>query len=188
MKKTLRFSAVFLCVIIFASLLFVAVKHTDKNNNIPKAPLTASFVSPEKPTDSTTVMVELPENHNAEKIIVYFGDALGRFNTPIGTFEVSANKVMCKLDGQITCPETATKLWFYTINEEAVSDNGYSLDLNYATSPITYIYEDEADDGEDVKKSSVIVIAAALLLSLVGYAWLGKGKTDEVNDAEEKKD
>ena len=100
MKKTLRFSAVFLCVIIFASLLFIAARHSHQAYTTPKAPISASFVPPESATDPTAVLIVLPENHNSDEVILYFGDELGRFNVPIGTFEVTGNEVTCKLSDE----------------------------------------------------------------------------------------
>ena len=186
MKKAVRIGVVFLCVVIFASLLLIAVKHTDKVHKEPKAPISVSFKPLSRLMEPTTLVVELPENHNADNVILYFGDELGHFGAPIGSYSVTGERVECVLADDIVCPENVTKIWIYTSNENAISNSGYSMDLSYAADPAIVEDDNQSEKGTDVEKYAVIAIAASLVLSLIGYAWLGKKKPEKVKEPENK--
>ena len=188
MKKALRFGVVFLCAVIFASLLFIAVRQTDKNYQEPKAPISVGFKPLSNLMEPTTLVVELPENHNADEVILYFGDELGKFDAPIGSYPVTDETVECELAGDIVCPENVTKIWVYTLNDHSISNSGYSMDLSYAAAPMALGDDDESESGSNVEKYAVIAIASALILSFIGYAWLGKKKSEDTADSENNKD
>ena len=185
MKKALKFSVVFLCVAIFASLLIISVKQSGLGGSMPKAPIYASFTPIARSTDPTSITIELPEDHNADEVVLYFGDELGRFDETIGVFEVTENTVICKLSDQVVCPENATKIWVYTVNGEGMSDTGCAVDLSYPTSPLKLDDEPE-EKGKDSSRYVAIAIGAALLLSFLGYAWLGKKPAEDEERIEEQ--
>lgn len=184
MKKLLKISVVILCVAVFASLLFVAMKQTGLGGTMPKAPIYASFTPIARSVDPTSISIELPEDHNADEVVLYFGDELGRFNDPIGTYEVTATTMVCQISGDVSCPENATKIWVYTRNEKGISDTGCSVDL-YPSSSLAL------DDGiEDAEKNFAnypyITVIAALVISLLGYVWLGKKPAENEEKSEEE--
>lgn len=182
MKKIWRFGVVFLCFIMFASLLFIAVKQTEKSNHEPKAPISVRFMSLLRSTDPTSIVVELPENHNADKIVIFFGDELGYFEPSIAEFEITENPMICEMPKDLVMPEKATVIWVYTANEYGMSDDGKSISLMYAPDPADL--EESGSDAElnNTEKYAVILIAVALLVSLLGYAWLGKKTPDEIKE------
>lgn len=183
MKKVLRFCVVLLCVVIFSSLLFIAVKQIGNENKEPKSPISVSFMSITRSTDPTSILVELPEDHHADKILVFWGDELGRFEPSVATFDVAENPMVCAMPKDLVMPENATMLWVYTANEYGISESGYSLSLVYAPDPSALDEEKSADNN--VEQYAVIAIAVAILLSVLGYVWLGKKSPDELKNTEE---
>ena len=185
MKNVAKCLVIFLCVTLFASLLFFAVKQSDAMSSMPKAPLYASYMPIARSIDPTSISVELPENHNADKVVLYFGDELGRFDAPIGVFEITENTAVCQISGDVICPENATKIWVYTLNDKGMSDTGCTVDLSYPTAPVLADDEPEKRDAE-ASQYAVVAIGAALLLSVLGYAWLGKKPSENTEKVEEK--
>ena len=186
MKKAARFILVFLCVAIFASLLLIAAAH-DKYmmNTAPKAPTSVSFKPIESALDPTALIVELPKEHNAESVVVFFGNEEGRFEDSIGTFEVEENTAVCELDSSVVCPENTTMIWVYTSNNNSMSEDGCVLDLQ------NNLYAIGVDDNEEPAKKdesfeiyAVVTIVGAIALSVLGFVFLGKGK--ETPDGEVK--
>lgn len=185
MKNVAKCFVVFLCVVLFASLLFFAVKQSDAMSSAPKAPLYASHIPIARSIDPTAISVELPENHNADKVVLYFGDELGRFDAPIGVFEIMENTAVCQISGDVVCPENATKIWVYTLNDKGMSDTGCAVDLSYPTVPVLSDDEPEKKPPE-ASKYALFVIGAAILLSLLGYTWLGKKPVENAEKIKEE--
>ena len=178
MKKILRFGVIVLCVIIFSSLLFIAVKQTDRSNKEPKAPISVGFMAIARSTDPTSILVELPENHHADEIVLYFGDELGKFEPCIARFEVTEISMVCNMPKDLVLPENATVIWVYTANEYGISEKGQPLSLLHA--PVPSLAEDESEERvKSVERYAIIAIAAALVISFLGYALLGKKTPDE---------
>ena len=186
MKKIWRLGVVFLCIVMFISLLFIAVRQSNKKSHEPKAPISVRFMAILRSTDPTSIVVELPENHNADRIMMYFGDELGRFEPCVATFEITGNPMTCDMPKDLIMPENATMIWVYTSNEYGISDSGKSISLMYAPDPTDL--DENKDEASDVNagKYVVILIAAALVISFIGYAWLGKKNPDELSNTEER--
>ena len=186
MKKVLRFGVVLLCVIIFSSLLFIAVKQTDLTTKDPKTPISADFMVPTRSIDPTSIMVELPENHNADEIVMYFGDELGHFEPAVASFDVTEQSIVCAMPGDLVAPDNATMIWVYTANERGVSEKGISVSLMHAPNQTTLDDGDVDEQVKNVEIYAVIVIASALLISFIGYMWLGKKTDAELKTAEKE--
>ena len=186
MKRLLRISVVFLCVAVFASLLFIAVKQSSAASVMPKGPIYATYASRARSVVPTSICVELPENHNAEGVVLYFGDELGRFDDLIGMYEVTDNTVICDLPMDVEFPEKATKIWIYALNEKGMSDTGCQVDLSNQAAPTTL---DEESEEKEVKVEhyALITIGSALIVSLLAYAWLGKKPAEDEEKSEEEK-
>lgn len=188
MKKALKFVLVFLCVSIFASVLLFAVKQTAEESTLPKAPIFVTYKPLESIYDPMAVLVTLPDNHNAEEVVLYFGDELGRYEGEIGRYFVEESTVTCEISNDVVFPEGATRIWAYTVNEKAESEDGYDMDL-YATEILPLIEEDEKPVEETGgEKYVIILIGAALLLSFVGYLWLGRKKPEDVANTADVED
>ena len=185
MKRIWRLGAVFLCVVMFISLLFIAVRQTNRESHEPKPPVSVRFMAIARSTDPTSIVVELPEKHNADRIIMYFGDELGYFEPPIATFEVTENPMICNMPKDIVMPENATMIWVYTANEYGTSMGGMHISLAYAPDPAELDKDNVEDKEISAEKYTVILIATALLISFVGYVLLGKKTPDEPSETKE---
>lgn len=181
MKNVMKTLLVSACVLLFACLVIWASTNTfDAGNglNPPKAPVMITYRAPETVNDPTALVVELPKNHNAKNVILYFGDELGRYDSQIGKYAVASDVVVCEIDGAVACPLTATRIWVYTQNDQVMSDTGLSIDL-YGTSTIVSSHDMEGADEDNTEKYAYAVIMGAALISTVGYIFLGHSKKGE---------
>lgn len=190
MKKTAKTILVCLCLLIFSTLFLFASGLSDGYHGTrldpPKAPLAASFQQIGRSADQTALVVELPENHKAKTVILYFGDELGLFGEAIGEFEVIDNAAVCHLDNNIEIPQNATKIWVCTLNEEKLINSDFSIDLPQV---MRVGNEDSAktepNEEANLEKYAIVAIIVAVVLSSVGYVFLNKGKDEEIKEMEE---
>ena len=176
--KTLLVSA---CVVLFACLVVWASTGsfgTNSTLNPPKAPILVSYRAPESINDPTALVIELPKDHNAKSVMLYFGDELGKYDSLIGKYDVVSDVVVCEIDSNVACPLTATRIWVYTQNDQLLSDKGISIDL-YGTSAIVEAEDTPAETEKVPEKYAYTVIIGALLVSTVGYIFLGNSKKSE---------
>ena len=181
MKNVMKTLLVSACVLLFACLVIWASTNTlDAGNglNPPKAPVMITFKAPETVNDPTALVVELPENHNAKSVMLYFGDELGKYDSLIGRYDVVSNVVVCEVDSNVACPLMATRIWAYTQNDQLMSDTGLSIDL-YGTSAMIEVEDTLAETEKSTENYAYTVIIGALLVSTVGYIFLGNSKKDE---------
>lgn len=191
MKKTAKTILVCLCLLIFSTLFLFASGLSDGYHGTrldpPKAPLAASFQQIGRSADHTALVVELPENHKAKNVILYFGDELGLFGEAIGEFEVIDNAAVCHLDESIEIPTKATKIWVCTLNEEKLINSDFSIDI----PQVMRIGNDDSADvepkgEESLEKYAIVAILVALVLSSVGCVFLSKGKDEKINEMDDK--
>ena len=181
MKKAVRLVSVFICILLFASLvMFVSAKGTE--GTPPKAPMSAEYKAVE-PEDQGPVLTVCLSDLSADFIIVYFGNELGRFDAELGRF-AAAETTDCEINAMSLVPEGATKLWVYTANEYGLSANGYPVDM-FESSSHARSGGADAPKNNTLEAYAIMVLGAAAVISSVGYIFLrdphkkdeGKGET-----------
>ena len=182
MKKTARLLSIAICIILFASLvIFASAKGSE--GTPPRAPISAEYkdVAPE---DMGPVLIVTLADSNADFVIVYFGDELGRFDCELGRF-AAADTVNCELDASSIAPEGTTKLWVYSANEHGLSTKGCSVDM-FESFSRSRIGGAESPDNT-LESYAIAVIIAAVVISSVGYIFLRDPHKNDESREENKK-
>ncbi len=182
MKKITRLFSVFVCIVLFASLvIFVSAK--DAEGTPPKAPMSAEYKAVE-PEDLGPVLTVNLSDLNADFVIVYFGNELGRFDAELGRF-AAAETTYCELNASSLVPEGTTKLWVYAANEYGLSANGCAVDMFESFSRSRIGGADAPNNT--LEAYAVTVIIAAAVVSSVGYIFLrDPHKKDEDEGAQKE--
>ena len=182
MSRFARLISIVICIVLFASLvLFVSAKGTE--GTPPRAPISAEYKTVAPEDAGPVILVELSDP-NADFVVIYFGNELGRFDDELARYTASET-TSCEINPFLGVPEGATKLWVYTANECGLSSSGCMVNMYEGFSKARL--GDADAPNNTLEAYAVTVIISAAVISSIGYIFLRDPNKNKDSEREHKK-